>query len=185
MPFRRPDRRVRRIGLAERVADAVVVARAGVRQRVKNVMIVRALRDGADFEPAWYAEAARAELELAAVESETDAARVQRELEHARGRHLRAVTARDYVDRDVPTLRLRRRVLLALAARLRLLAQQHHEIAALIDEARASALDEIAAATAAVPRRRGPRTLTGSARRLALADLADDLAELAAQRAEE
>ena len=47
-PFRR------RPLFADLVADALLVARAGVRQRVKNVVILRTLRDGADFDLAQY-----------------------------------------------------------------------------------------------------------------------------------
>lgn len=184
MPFRQPDRRLRRIALDERVFDAMVVARAGVRQRLKNVIIVHTLRDGADFELAWYTAAARDEFEQAAAETEADAERVARELAYAKGRHLRAVTARDYVDRDVPTMRLRRKVLIALGIRLHALARDERALEELIYEARRDALDDIATAAAAVPRPNGPRTVTGSARRIALSDLHEDLAELARERDE-
>lgn len=66
-PFRR------RPLFADLVADALLVARAGVRQKVKNVVIMRTLRDGADFDLEWYTDAVRAELEALAVESEAAA----------------------------------------------------------------------------------------------------------------
>jgi len=182
-PLRTPFRR--RPLFADLVADALLVARAGVRQRAKNVLIVRSLRDGADFDADWYADAVRTELELLASESEADAERLSREADHAQGRHLRAVTARDYVDRDVPKLRRRRRVHLALAARLRELAADPDAVAALLAEARTLALDDIASAAAQVPRARGPKPLTGPARRIAVADLLEDLDELARERAGE
>ncbi|MGN6271785.1 MAG: hypothetical protein ACTHMQ_01715 [Protaetiibacter sp.] len=171
-PFRR------RPLFADLVADALLVARAGVRQRVKNVVILRTLRDGADFELEWYTDAVRAELEAIAVENEKAAEQLVRDAAYAQGRHFRAATARDYVDRDVPKLRRRRRVHLALAARLRALAEDEPAVVALVEDARMLALDDIASAAAAVPRARGPRPLTGSARRIALADLVDDLDEL-------
>ena len=142
----------------------MLVARAGVRQRVKNVVIMRTLRDGADFDLDWYTDAVRTELEALAVENETAAEQLVRDAAYAQGRHFRAATARDYVDRDVPKLRRRRRVHLALVA--------------LVEDARMLALDDIASAAAAVPRAHGPRPLTGPARRIALADLIDDLDEL-------
>lgn len=172
-PFRR------RPLFADLVADALLVARAGVRQKVKNVVIVRTLRDGVDFDLEWYTDAVRMELEALAVENEADAAQLVRDIQYAQGRHFRAVTARDYVDRDVPKLRRRRRVHLALAARLRALAEDEAAVVALVEDARMLALDDIAAAAAAVPRRRGPKPLTGAARRIALADLQEDLEELA------
>ncbi|AYF97686.1 hypothetical protein [Protaetiibacter intestinalis] len=175
MPFRRPDRRIRRVSLADRVADAMLVARAGVRQQVKNVVILRALRDGADFDEGWYADAVRTELEAVAAETEADAARVTRELDFARGRHLRAATARDFVDRDVPTLKLRRKVLRALAVELRALAADDEAVASLIVEARAGALDEIAATAAAIPGRGRTKPLKGLARSRALQSLREEL----------
>lgn len=175
MPPRRPPVRRRRVPFSELLADAVLVVHAGVRQSVKNVVIVRALRDGADFDAEWYADAVRAELESIAVESETDAARLQRELDYARGRHFSAVTARDYVDRDVPVLRKRRKVMLALAAELRARATDDAFVAAVIDEARANALDEIAATASHVPGRGTVAPLRGVARSRALQRLREEL----------
>ncbi|HTN57920.1 MAG TPA: hypothetical protein VL043_06615 [Protaetiibacter sp.] len=175
-------RRARRPGIAELIDDALLVARAGVRQSLKNVVIVRTLRDGAAYDADWYGDAVRAELELLAVESEEHAARLTREIDYAKGRHLRAVTAADYMARDVPKLKRRRKVQLALAARLRELADDPDAVRALVEQARLDALDDIAAAAAEVPQRRHPRALTGSARRIALADLLDDLAALAHER---
>src|SRR5690606_37101178 len=130
-----PRSRFRRRPLfAELVADAMLVARAGVRQRVKNVVIMRTLRDGADFDLAWYTEAVRTELETLARENELAAEQLGRDARFAQGRHQRALTARDYVDRDVPKLRRRRRVHLALAARLRAFADDELAIQALIDD---------------------------------------------------
>lgn len=174
----------RRPLFAELVADAMLVARAGVRQHVRNVVIMRTLRDGADFDLAWYTDAVRAELEAGARESEAAAEQLATDARRARGRHLNATTARDYVDRDVPKLQRRRRVHLALAARLRAFADDELAVLALIEDARALALDDIASAAAAVPGSHGPRALTGAARRIAIADLLDDLADLAREARE-
>ncbi len=163
----------------ELVADALLVARAGVRQSVKNVIIVRALRDRIAFDHLWYVDAVRAELEMVAVESETDAARVQRELDYAKGRNFSAVTARDYVARDVPPLRLRKRVLLALATELRALAADDDAVEAIIDDARANALDEIAATASHVPGRGTVEPLKGVARSRALHRLNEELRDYA------
>lgn len=175
MPPRRKPARRRRVPFAELLADALLVARAGLRQSVKNVVIVRALRDGADFDPDWYADAVRAELEAMAVETETDAARLQREHDYAKGRYYEAVTARDYVHRDVPALRKRRKVMLALAAELRARADDDEFVTALIDEARANALDEIAATASHVPGRGTVEPLRGVAKSRALQRLREEL----------
>ena len=180
MPTPRPKpARRRKVPFAELLTDAVLVARAGVRQRVKNVVIVRALRDGADFDAERYADAVRAELESIAVESETDAARVKRELDYARGRHYEAATARDYVDRDVPTLRKRRKVMLALAVALRALATDDAVVAAIVDDARDNALDEIAATASHVPGRGTVEPARGVNRSRALQRLRDELRDYA------
>ncbi|MCS0498464.1 hypothetical protein [Protaetiibacter mangrovi] len=175
-------RRPWRPRFTELVDDALLVARAGVRQSVKNVVIMRTLRDGAAYDADWYADAVRGELEMLAVESDAHAARLTREIDYAKGRNLRAVTAADYMNRDVPKLKRRRKVQHALAERLRALAQDPDAVVALVEQARLDALDDIAAAAAEVPQRRHPRTVTGSARRIALADLLDDLAALADER---
>lgn len=159
----------------ELVADALLVARAGVRQSVKNVVIVRALRDRIDFDHLWYVDAVRAELEMVAVEAETDAARVKRELDYAKGRHFSAVTARDYVARDVPPLKRRRKVLLALAAELRAIALDDAAVEQIIDEARNNALDEIAATASHVPGRGTVEPVKGIARSRALQRLREEL----------
>ena len=168
----------RRVTLAELVADAMLVAFAGIRQQVKNQIILRALRDGADFDEAWLTDAVRSDAEALALESEADAARVRGELEYARKRRRRAVTARDYNVKDVPLLRRRIRVLLAVAANLRTFQADEEAIDRLADEARTHALDEIAATAASVPRKRGARALKGVARSIALQDLREELSEL-------
>lgn len=173
-PFRR------RPLFADLVADAMLVARAGVRQKVKNVVIMRTLRDGADFDLEWYTDAVRDELETLANENEAAADQLVRDAKHAQKRHRRATGARDYIDKDVPKLRRRRRVHLALAERLRALADDGQSVTELINDARVLALDDIASAAAAVPRAHGPKPLSGPARRIAMADLRDELAELAA-----
>lgn len=168
-----------RVPFAELLAEALLVARAGVRQNVKNVLIVRALRDGADFDADWYADAVRAELESIAVENETDAARLKREIQYARGRHYEAATARDYVDRDVPALRKRRKVMLALAGELRTLASDDDFVAAIIAEARDNALDEISATASYVPGRGTVEPVRGISRSRALQRLHEELRDYA------
>lgn len=173
--FRLPPRRA---SLSDLVADALLVAFAGIRQRMKNLIILRTLRDGVDFDQTWFTETVRAEAEHLAVESEQDAQRLLVDIGYARKRHRSAVTARDYNSRDVPLLRRRRRVLLAVAKSLRDFQTDDEATAKLIDEARMLALDEIAATAASVPQKRGSRTLKGVARSIALQDLREELEEL-------
>ncbi len=172
--FRLPNR----ASLSDLVDDALLVAFAGIRQRMKNLIILRTLRDGVDFDADWYAQTMREEAEALVRESEEDAARLLVDIGYARKRHRAAVTARDYNSRDVPLLRRRRRVLLAVAERLRSFQEDPEAMQKLLDEARTLALDEIAATAASVPRKRGARTLRGVARSIALQDLREELSEM-------
>lgn len=160
-------------------ADATLVARAAVRQAVKNLMLVRALRDAADFDAAWYAAAVGAEFELLAVEAETDADRLAQVRSRTAKRKGRARFAADYRAADAEALRLRERVLRGVAAELRRLAEDEEAVAATIDEARAQALGEIASTAAAVPGRGQTSPLRGIARSRALQSLRDELSDYA------
>lgn len=158
------------------VDDAVLLAIAAVRIAVKNLLIVRALRDNADYEEAWWLAATAREFEVTATEKELDAARVDEDRALAKHRSGKARHPADFRTRDVPKLKKRARILRAIAERLRALAADDAELRALIAEARQGALDEIASA------RHDPgRTVAHDpeARDAALALLADDLAALA------
>ncbi len=158
-------------------SDATLVARAAVRQSVKNLMLVRALRDAADFDAAWYAAAVGAEFELLAVEAETDADRLAKVRSRTAKRKGRARFAADYRAADAEALRLREKVLRGVAVELRRLADDEDAVAATIDEARAQALGEIAATAAAVPGRGHTAPLRGVARSRALQSLRDELSD--------
>lgn len=164
------------------VDDAVMLATAAVRIAVKNLLIVRALRDGADYEESWWLATVAREFELIAAEKTMDAERVAEERATARKRKGKARHPADYRTRDVPKLKKRMRILLAIAARLRALATDDENLKQLMTEARQGALDEIASA------RHDPGRVVASdpaTRKESLARLADDLAELAAERTDE
>lgn len=59
------------------VTDAVLLATAAVRIAVKNLLIVRALREHADYEEHWWRDAVAREFEVLAGESEADATRLE------------------------------------------------------------------------------------------------------------
>jgi hypothetical protein len=105
------------------VADATLVSLAAVRQAVKNVMLVRALRDDVDFDEEWYADAARRELEELAGEAAAEAARLREVREATRRRRGVARAADDYRAADSRHLKRRARVLEELDEGLRRLAQ--------------------------------------------------------------
>lgn len=162
------------------VADAVALATAAVRIAVKNLLIVRALRDHADYEQAWWLGAVAREFEVIAVENETDADRLEKVREATRRKKGRPQHPGDFRATDAPVLRRRIRVLRRIAARLRELATDESALDELIADARRAALDEITAARHTP----APRvTLDPEDREIALTLLAGDLAALAEEHA--
>lgn len=157
------------------VADAVALATAAVRIVVKNLLIVRALRENADYEPAWWLAAVAREFEVIAVENETDAARLEQVREATRRKRGRPQHPGDFRAADAPVLRRRIRVLRRIAGRLRELATDDAALEALITEARRAALDEITTARH-TPTPRVP--LDPEDRAIALTLLAGELAAL-------
>lgn len=173
-----PRRRPRR---ADMVADGVYIALAAARQAVKNHLIVRALRDRADFDRDAYLAGAAVELGLLAAENDAAAERVRRQIADARGRYGRALHPDDFRAGDRRQLRRRRRVLREVADRLRETASDPRQVAWLLDSARDLALIEIQATTAAAfaPRRSG---VAAADRAAALSELRAELEDLHAER---
>jgi hypothetical protein len=161
------------------VADATLVSLAAVRQAVKNVMLVRALRDDVDFDEEWYADAARRELEQLAGEAAAEAARLREVREATRRRRGVARAADDYRAADSRHLKRRARVLEELVEELGRLTQDDTTVSTLVAEARLRALDEITATTASVPGLGRERAATGIARSRALQSLREELSDYA------
>lgn len=161
------------------VADATLVSLAAIRQAVKNLVLVRALRDAADFDEEWYADAVRREFEVLASQADAEAARLTKAREKATGRRGRAVTADDYHAVDTRRLRRRIRVLGELAGELRGLAEDEATVASVIDEARLQALDEITHAAATAHGRGRTKPAKGVARSKALQALREELEDYA------
>jgi hypothetical protein len=162
------------------VTDALILATAAVRSAVKNLLIVRALRDNADYEQSWWLDAVAKEFEVIAAENDADIARLEAERQRARKKQGRALHPADFRSRDAPVLKKRIRVLTKIAARLREIAKDEDAVLALVAEARAAALDEITSAR----HDPSPRAARDPEERAAgLAGLSDDLAALAEERA--
>jgi hypothetical protein len=164
---------------ADIVGDAVLLATAAVRIAVKNLLIVRSLRDRADFDEQWWRSAVEREFELLATESEADAARLETVRAAAKGRQGKARHPADFRARDRPLLKRRIRILRKIASRLREIATDEDAVLTAVADARRAALDEITTA------RHDPsaRATTDPGERAAgLALLADDLAALTADR---
>lgn len=150
-PF--PARPLDDVSIEVQVEEAVLIACAGARLALKNLFIVRTLRDGKAFDEGWYVTAVREELLNLANETDGDADRVLDERERALKRQGRAMFQDDYRLIDADLLDRREKVLRGLAARLRALSADDGHIGSLIAEAREQALDEVVAAIAAGPRR--------------------------------
>ncbi|MGX5681525.1 hypothetical protein [Schumannella luteola] len=133
----------------ELVDEGVMIAAAGVRLAVKNLMIIKSLRDGLDYDQERYEEAVREELLNLADEKDGDAARIAGTREAASRRSGRPERHNDYRSVDSDALRRREDVSRALASRLREVSEDDAWAAGLVRDARASALDEIAASVRA------------------------------------
>ena len=139
------------VSIDVQVDEALLIASAGARLSLKNLFILRTLRDGKSFEESWYATAIREELLHLADETDLDADRMLDERERALKRQGRALFQDDYRLIDAELLDRREKVLRGLAARLRALSDDREHLGALISEAREQALDEVVAAISLGP----------------------------------
>ena len=161
------------------VADATLVSLAAVRQAAKNLMLVRALRDSADFDAEWYADAVGRELGLLATQADADAERLAGELAALSSRRGAPAHGGDYRAKDARKLRRRRRVLRDLARELRELSGDDATVTGIIADARIRALDEITATAASVPGVGRAKPAKGIARSRALQALREELSDYA------
>ncbi len=127
----------------ELVDEGLLIAAAGVRLAAKNLMVLRVLREQADYDEAWYTDAVRQELQHVADEKERDLAQLEATREKAEGRPGKAEHHADYRSRDVHLLEKRERILVRLVERLRELADDDEYAAGLVAAARESALAEV------------------------------------------
>lgn len=164
----------------ELVDDGLLIAESAARMTVKNEVIVRAVRDRADYRPERAREVAREELRRLAVESRADARRVDDERDRAEDRPGKASHQADYRSGDSEHLRRRGEALSALADRLIRLSAADGYLDALVEEARRQAWDEIGSSiaerTAAAWSRRDRISEAERARRMSL--VVDDLRAL-------
>jgi len=140
-PERAPD-----APLDDLVEDGLLIANAGVRMTVRNLIIVRALRDGADYDEGWYVDAVKHEFRALAAEKRADAERVAADHDTAMERPGRASHVSDYRSRDAPTLDRRSASLFGVADRLEAEGEDDELATVLVQIAREAALDEIASA---------------------------------------
>lgn len=142
------------------VDEGMLIAMAAVRMALKNRIIVGALREHADYDPAEYAALARQELGEVARQNDEDSTRVER-LGSYLFRTTRSGKGREIENKRRDVIRLGRRRTLHdhVAERLRDLAADDERVAELVEKARADALEEIneALATRLLAQRIDPR----------------------------
>ena len=126
------------------VDEGMLIALSAVRMALKNRIIVGALREHIDYAAADYARLARQELLEVARQNDEDSTRVER-----LGSYLTRTTGSgkgrelENKRRDVVRLGRRRTLHDRVAERLRAIAEDEHQVAGLVDKARADALAEI------------------------------------------
>jgi hypothetical protein len=135
--------------IAELVDEGVMIAAAGVRLAVKNLMIIKSVRDGLDYDQDRYESAVREELLNLATEKDTDADRIGQTRQKASSRSGRPERHNDYRSVDSAPLQRREDVSRALAERLRSVSEDEEWAGGLVRDARSSALDELASSVSA------------------------------------
>jgi hypothetical protein len=166
---------------ADVVEDALVLAAATVRLKVKNRLVIRALRDGGTYDETWLLMAASLEYIALGSEKDGEVTRLDAAIRDAKARRGRGEHPSDYRAVDVPTLKRRRRTVRRLAQRLRATGGDVDRLRPLILEARSAALEDIATAIrgeALNGTARIDTSLPPADRAAALAALLLDLADL-------
>lgn len=128
---------------ADAIAEGVAIAVAAVRLTVKNHILVGTIAQGGQFDAEQYVADAREALRAMATEAEEAAELVTRLRKRARGRHSDPSGTHDYRDRDVRNLRRRAKQSLGVATRLGEMAEDHEELARLVEGAREAAWADV------------------------------------------
>jgi hypothetical protein len=126
--------------VSELVDEGVLIAGAAVRLAVTNLMIVRSVRDGLDYDEERYVAAVREEVENLAHEKTADADRVARLRAVSAQRGGRAEHHSDYRAVDGDLLERREEVSRALAERLNAISRDDAWVRTVVASARESAL---------------------------------------------
>jgi len=167
--------------LEELVEDGLLIAESAARMTVKNEVILRALRDRADYRSEGARELARTELRRLAVEARVDVRRLEEERGRAEDRPGKASHQSDYRAGDIRHLERRIEAGEALAERLIRLSVDDEHLDEMVEVARRQAWDEVGASlverTAQEWSLRDRLTTPERQRRMGL--VADDLKALA------
>ena len=169
--------------IEDQIDEGVLVALSAARLALTNLLIVRSLRDGYDYDERRLRLLITAELFSLALEKEHDAERARSAREAAVDRPGAARSAGDYRSRDAKTLERRATVSAGLAARLAEIATDPDVVGELAERAHRSFLDEFEVSVARGARAFDEpdldRPMTTKDRDIELAGLAADLEQLA------
>ena len=125
------------------VDEGMLIVASALRLAMKNLLIVRAMRDRADYDEAALVAALRAEIGELIGEKEEESTRLEKVLHRARRRKGWASWHDDYRQQDVPVLELRAEITRRLLDRLRALSDDPAFLRGELTGARDAALDEI------------------------------------------
>ncbi len=123
--------------------EGLLIVSAGFRMTMKNLIIVRALRDGEAWDEGDLLAALAFEIDNLIEERQQDVEFLDRTIRRARRRGGRAGWHDDYRQQDVPTLELRRAADRRMIERLRELADDRDFLRAQLSIARDAALDDV------------------------------------------
>ena len=134
--------------LKRMVDEGLLIAVSAVRMAVKNDIIIGALRDHIDYDPARYAQAARHELDLLARQNDEYGKRVRRlGKDLARSGRVHLLTEDERA--DISQFALRGRVHKKLADALDAVAADDDQVSHIVEGAQRAASDEIRDAVSA------------------------------------
>ncbi len=125
------------------VDEGMLVVAAALRMSAKNRLIVNVLRDRGSYDEDGLADAVREEIDALITEKERTAERLVAVATRASNRRGDALHQSDYRRADAGAIELRRAIELALAERLRAARDDEAAVDAIVDEARASAMEEM------------------------------------------
>lgn len=140
-----PPESVEDAPLADLIDEATLIAAAGVRLAVKNLIILRSMRDHVDYDEERVVQAVREELHNLADEKDGDADRLAQLRTDVKKRPGMPHHHDDYRFVDTATLKRREDVSRGLAARLRELSADDGYVRQMVAAAHAFAWEEIAA----------------------------------------
>jgi predicted ArsR family transcriptional regulator len=130
--------------LEEMVEDGLLVSRAALRMKMKNLMLVRAAGMHIDFDETWFSASFRGTCVALAAEKMSDAQRLNALRELSAGRAGRPKHPSDYRQNDTAILERRHDALVVVARELMAMGNDPAVTAEILREAREAAFAELA-----------------------------------------